>query len=398
MMRKLTADYIFPLNRSPVKNGILIIDDYGSIIDLLPNERKECMTEDIEVFNGFLCPGFVNSHCHLELSHLKNLIPPHVGLDNFIASLEQLKSTSNYDDIISGMESAEEEMIKNGIVAVGDISNSSDSFRIKETSKLVYHSFIEIYGSNPEQAENIFDSALALLKKILANTSNNKASIVPHSTYSVSQALFKKIREFAEENNSIISIHHQENEDENLFFFNKTGKIVERMSRFGVDISEFKANGQRPIESVAGFLPEASNIQLVHNTVSVDKDISFAKNNFSKMYFCLCPNANIYIENKLPDIKLFFESGAKITIGTDGAVSNKDLSILNELKTISQNYQDIPLHELLRWACLNGADFLDIYDTFGSFEKSKIPGINLIENVDIQNISLTKESKIRVIV
>ncbi len=396
-MRKISADYVFTLNTDPIKNGILIISDDGTIIDILSAEESSSDKDDIEVFEGFLSPGFINTHCHLELSHLKNTIPPHRGLDNFIDTLEKLKASCSYDDILSAMEKAEEDMINNGIVAVGDISNTSDSFSVKEKSKLVYHTFIEIYGSNPAQADEIFERALSLYEKLRTLNYNNKGSIVPHSAYSVSQALFKKIKEFSEAKHNILSLHHQENEDENLFFSNRSGNIVKRMQRFGVDISKFKASGQRPIESVTDYLPKYNPIQFVHNTVSREKDILFAKSNFNEVYFCLCPNANIYIEHKLPDVMLFMESGAVITIGTDGAVSNSTLSILEEIKTISQNFPGISLNDKLKWACLNGADLLGIGDTFGSFERSKRPGINLIENVDLNNISLRSDSRIQVI-
>jgi hypothetical protein len=177
------------------------------------------------------------------------------------------------------MEKAESEMLNNGIVAVGDISNTSDSFAIKEKSSIIYHTFIEVYGSDPEKACEIFERALGLYKKIRNLNSNNQASVVPHSVYSVSPELLKKIKEFSETKHSIISFHHQENKDENLFFLNKSGNIVNRMKRFGVDISKFKPGGLSPLESVAAYLPEHCPVQLVHNTVSRETDISQAGTN-----------------------------------------------------------------------------------------------------------------------
>lgn len=395
-MRKLTADYVFPLNTDPVKNGVLIVDSNGSIIDLLSKESID--SENMEKYQGFLCPGFINSHCHLELSYLKGIIPPYSGLDTFIESLENLKNSFDNSVIISEMEKAEQEMLNNGTVAIGDISNTNISFRIKAKSRLLYHTFIETYGSDPCHAESILDQALILYDQIKTNGFNNNASIVPHSVYSVSVSLLKKIKDIAEKKQSIISIHHQENEDENLFFLNKTGKIIDRMKRFGVDISCFEASGLMPLESVANYLPLLNPIQFVHNTVSTKEDMTFAMKKFHDPYFCFCPNSNIYIENKLPDIRIFWQSGAKLTIGTDGYASNKSLSILEELITISEKYPGIPLNELLRWSSFNGAEFLGFNNVLGSFQKRKMPGVNLIENVDIKNITLTKNSKIKVLI
>lgn len=396
MIRKLTADYIFPLNKPPLKNGMLIVNEDGSIIELLSDVKN--YSGEIESFKGFLCPGFVNSHCHLELSYLKGLIPPHAGLDVFIDLLEYHKGSISDSGIIRAMEKAEKEMVNNGIVAVGDISNKSHSFGIKEKGKLLYHTFIEVFGSDATHSEVIFNNALALVDQVKKNTHNNNVSLVPHSAYSVSVPLLEKIKVHAQKNQSILSIHHQENEDENLFFLNKTGKIVSRMKRFGVDISGFQARGLRPLETIAGLLPVENSIQLVHNTVSEKRDVEFAINYFNNPCFCMCPNANLYIENKLPDIELIYESGAMLTIGTDGYASNNQLSILEEIKTISLNYPDIPLAEILKWSSYNGALFLGIDSVLGSFEKSKKPGVNLIENVDIRNIRLGDDSAIKVII
>ena len=57
-----------------------------------------------------------------------------------------------------------QEMIQNGIVAVGDISNSMDSFFHKKDNKLIYHTFIECFGLNEEFAEKIWQKEIELNK------------------------------------------------------------------------------------------------------------------------------------------------------------------------------------------------------------------------------------------
>lgn len=395
-MRKLSADYIFPLDRDPIKNGVVVIDDAGYITDI-QKEPGLHPKEITEVYEGFICPGFINAHCHLELSYYNKKIPKNSGLDSFITELEQLKKRAEQDAIIKAIEQADTIMKNNGIVAAGDISNTSDSFKSKEKSELFYHTFIEIYGSDPSKADEIFNSALVLEKKLNNNKRNKNVSLVPHSTYSVSTSLFEYIKKYSLKNNSILCIHHQENEDENLLFLNKTGNIVKRMQRFGVDISGFIPGGHRPLESIADYLPKENTIQLVHNTVSEEEDISFAMNYFNDIYFCLCPNANLYIENKLPDINLFRRLDAKITLGTDSAASNTTLSILDEMITIAEHYPLIPLNVILQWGIMNGANFLGLGDLLGSLTKGKKPGINLIKNVDVRSMQLTQDSCVSVL-
>ena len=139
------------------------------------------------------------------------------------------------------------------------------------------------------------------------------------------------------------------------------------------------------------------NLQLVHNTVSESEDIEYAVSKFSRLWLCLCAGSNQYISEMLPDLPMFIRHACKINLGTDSLASNTCLSILEELKIISMCYPQIELAELLKWSTLNGAEYLKINDVFGSFEKRKRPGINLIENADLLNIRLKEESRIRVI-
>ena len=102
-------------------------------------------------------------------------------------------------------------------------------------------------------------------------------------------------------------------------------------------------------------------------------------------FWCLCPNANQYIEQTMPPIELLRANGANIIVGTDSYASNWSLNILDELKTIQKHNAQIPLEEMLGWATINGARALQMSKHLGSFEKGKQPGVVVIENVGAEN-------------
>lgn len=398
-MRKLSADYIFPISSAPVKQGIIITDDHGKIVEnIIDPSSLDYSMQDVENHEGFICPGFVNAHCHLELSYLKGKIPEHSGLDKFIIELEQIRRGVNEEEKVEAAFSAEQEMAANGIVAVGDICNSNATFELKNKSKLTFHTFIESFASDPLKADRAFEKALSLYNEIDKNVRNSSASITPHAPYSLSKALFLKIKKFAEDSGKILSIHHQESEDENKFFANKAGNLQDMHKGFGVEHSDFSDSGKRPLAAIADFIPHDLPLQLVHNTVTTDADIDFAQECLKKLYWCFCPNANLYIEQKLPNFAMFFNKKCKITIGTDSYASNKSLSILDELKTIWANVPYMPLHELLKWATINGAEFLQISDRYGSFEKGKTPGLLLLENVNSERMQITRDVSCKVLI
>lgn len=392
-MKKISADYIFPIHTDPIKSGILILDDKNTIIDCIDPTHLDHVINDVQHLEGILCPGFINAHCHLELSYLKNKIKENIGLNNFILTVEQLKKNPSEEIIIESIQQAEKEMQENGIVFIGDVSNTPITFPIKAKSLLLYHTFVEVFGSDPSKSESRFQHALSLYNSLKNNSKNNNGSITPHATYSASSSLLKKIKDFAQEHQTHISIHHQESEDENLFFLNQSGQIANRLKTLGTTPDPSIIKGMHPIESIANHLPENNPIQLVHNTVSTAEDIDFAKKNFNNLWWCICPNSNLYIEKKLPDIPLFIKKNLSITVGTDSYASNSQLSILEELKTIGRTFSKISLNTMLTWATFNGARFFNVDHLLGSFKKGSQPGVNLI-NYNKETLSLSAKSKV----
>ena len=400
-MRYLTANYIVDDAFRLVKNGLLISDKTGIIHELLNPDRDREKIQSIEktiieVYEGIITPGFVNTHCHLELSYLKNQLTEKSGLPGFVAEVEQ-KKKENSELILNCIDKAEKEMISNGIVAVGDISNTNYTIHQKEKGNLYYHTFVECYASNKVFADKAFSNSIKILEAFQASQSaKNTASISPHAPYSVSGELFKKINNHILSDSPIATIHNQESEDENEMFLHGTGKLAEFIQSFGADIKDIVSTGSS-ISRIVTNLSAGLKLQLVHNTFTSEEDIRTANNYFKNLFWCFCPNANLYIENKLPKIDLFMNEGCKITVGTDSLASNHQLSIIEELKSIHKHYPAISINYLLKWASINGAEFLKIENSYGNFSKGKKPGAVLLENVDLNNLSFTKNTTAKVL-
>jgi cytosine/adenosine deaminase-related metal-dependent hydrolase len=391
LMRKLSADYIFPIASSPLKNGVITIDDSGTILEVSANASEH---PDAERFEGIICPGFINTHCHLELSHMRTVLEEGTGMANFIKGILSKRGIASAEQITAAIVDAENEMIRNGIVAVGDISNINATFPQKEKGNLYYHTFIEVFNSNPAKAREVFENGLGLEKQIFAaKQKKSTASIVPHAPYTMSKELLILINEYASKNSSTISMHNQESKGEDDLFLSKSGDLYNLFAELGFDLSAFHPTGLNALRSTFPFLTRATKILLVHNTFTSKEDIQWAEELLRKMnggtaqlYWCTCPNANLYIENQLPNYNHFLESESRVTIGTDSLASNWSLSILDELKTINAYYPSIPLQTLLTWATKNGADLLGI-DELGTIEKGKKPGLNLLKNINGLKIS-----------
>jgi cytosine/adenosine deaminase-related metal-dependent hydrolase len=387
-MKSFTADYVFPVCADPIKNGVVTVDDLGKIISVTDSHATHVSNVHLEHFKGIICPGFVNTHCHLELSHLKDKLAPGRGLINFIKDIQAVR-TADKNVILKAAEKADAEMYENGIVAVGDISNSNASISIKAKSKMYYHTFVEAFSFLPEKAQETFDKSLSLLKEFKPQS----CSVTPHAPYSVSKELFKLIKKYSDNNANLLSIHNQESEDENKFYRYRLGGFIELYEHFGIDISFFKSQARNSLQSILPLLTNKQDILFVHNTCTNLKDIYFIKRFDRKVHFCFCPGANLYIEKKLPKIDLFVDQGFNLTLGTDSLASNTKLCILNEMRLIQQKFPSVSTEKLIEWGTLNGAKYLGISDEKGTIEEGKTPGLNLITGLD--NLKITSDTKVK---
>ena len=369
--RKFNADQLFTGYAMLGPESVLVTDGQGVVDDVV---MLSDAGEEVQKFDGIISPGFVNCHCHLELSHMQGVVPRNTGMIKFLLSIIGNRN-ANKQIISDSMTAAEAYMKDHGIVAVGDISNTTHSIEVKQNSSLFYHNFIEAIGFTDDKAEERFEDALAVYLQFKEKFNDHKVSIVPHSPYSVSDTLFKLIN--AHDRGSLLTIHNQESIAETEFFATGKGEMLELYKALGIDVRYFVPTGESSlIRSIIKFTGDHSVI-LVHNVSTTANDLDAIRRgrNLPELFWCLCPNANLYINGQLPDIVLLKNFNCKMVVGTDSLASNSQLDILEEVKTLQKNFNTLTTAEVLRWATINGAEALRIDEQFGSFERGKQPGI-----------------------
>lgn len=386
-MRILTADYILaPVGHDGhlefFRDAVLVLHADGSVADFIPVPDHSFLAA-AEKHCGVLCPGFVNAHCHLELSHMLGLVKPGKGFVSFATELIPQRNSISPQEIAAKCVEADAMMFANGINGVGDISNQTDSFAIKSVSKIKYHTFIELLGLNPSIAHERFESGQKLKMECAP-----PRSLSPHAPYTVSAELLRLIEREEEHESTVVTIHNQESKAESEFTEFGTGDMLELYKNFSADISWYKPSGRNSLFTILPNLLGTFNLILVHNTFASAEDAEWAQLQHEHLYWCLCPNANLYIENALPAVMTLREKKCRFTVGTDSLASNHTLSILEELKVLHNNFPKVPVSELLTWATKNGAEALKMQE-LGSFEKGKVPGVILLEDVTPLDIKTT---------
>lgn len=334
----------------------------------------------VEFFSGVLIPGLVNAHTHTELSYLHGKIARGGGFAGFADGIARCRHQVPESERAAAAAFRDAKMSSEGVVAVGDICNSSFTLEAKTRSRLYYLNFIEYFGLATEDfsaTDAVADRAQAL---------GLAWSKTPHSTYSLNDRPFRQI---AREGNPL-SIHFMESRAEAELFADR-GPLYERNRRLGLEV-DFRGYGSPARRVMASVSPE-KDVLLVHNTFVEEEDVQRIESYFTgKVTWVLCLRSNEFIEGVLPPCEMLRRRGVRIALGTDSLASNDTLSLIEELKRFSDT---VPLHERIRWATLGGAEALGIESWAGSFEIGKRPGAVLLSGADPLTESLYADATTR---
>lgn len=388
MVRKITADIVYPVSHEPIPQGVVVVDEKGAIHAIGP--REDFKADELEMYEGALVPGFINAHCHLELSFMKGAIPEHTGLIEFVKQVVAIRDEYSEEEQQKAIQQAADQMRENGIVAVGDISNDTRSFRIKEQSGLRFHTFVEVFDLGPGGTAGAKTIGLETYQKA-PRIFGSSASITQHAPYSVTRELFDFCDQHTRDNGRILSIHNQEEEDENKLFQNHSGDWLNLFEGWELSTDWIPQSGQTSLCTYLPWVSPKNRLLLVHNIHTTKEEVDFAHERHPDVWWCFNPNANLYIENRLPDYRNFKAHWDRCVIGTDSLASNHQLNILEEIKTILSQVDYLSFDQLLRWATINGAQLLRFQGTMGSLEPGKIPGINLLSGISNGHLSMEAE-------
>jgi len=385
-MKRLSAQYIITNTGPALKRAIVNTEDDGTIISIEETEGELTEKHTVEFYNGIIIPGFVNCHCHLELSHLKGAIAESGGLGFFIEQVRGTRENSK-ENIIKSVYLADNDMYQAGIVLCADVCNTTDTFNLKKESRIRYLNLLEAFGIDPDKARRRIDEITDVAKT--AGKMNLLYSFVPHSTYSMSLSLLRLLKEITN-NNKVTSIHFLETPAEKSFLEDHSGTLMLSYIRSGLLPARLETVKSHA-DAVLNEITPSGNLILVHNTFADRETISLVKRR-ENTYWCLCPNSNYYIEKEVPPVTLLLEEGCEIVIGTDSLASNTKLDILAELITLQMHYPSLAIEDLVAWGTINGARALGADKDFGKIEAGKKPGLLLLQNVDLINMKLLPES------
>ena len=395
-MKRFAAKYLYTLESTePILDGFVEVDDDGTV---LRTGKCADTASEREYHDGAIVPGFVNTHCHIELSYMWKLFRKGTGMAGFIDQINALRDTKPLEEKLSDISRWMDVLYGRGVSAMADISNCSDSFAIKASSPIYTRTFLEVFGTEPEECESVIKGVLALKEE--ADKAGIDAAPTPHACYTMSPELVTASS--AEGLKSgFLSFHSEETPEEEEML--KWGRGAMWDNRKAAGMSTPPVTGKSSLLYFIDRLlkvhpaPFDEHILLVHEVCMDQEGIDAVKEVMNNAFIALCPLSNIYIHDALPPVPLMRKNGLSLTIGTDSLSSNDDLDIVKEMFCLQENFPEVPFGELLQWSSLNGAKFLSKEDIFGSITPGKRPGIVLISNMDKEGKLTSASSSVRLL-
>lgn len=389
-MKRISASYVYTgTDEKPITGGYVDYADDGTIISVGELSGTDSPGDRYE---GIIAPGFVNAHCHLELSHLRGAFEKGTGMSGFINQINSLRDSKSREEKIRDASAWLERLWKQGVSAMADISNCDDTFAMKSKSPMYTRTFLEVFGTEPEDCDAVMEGVRKL--KAEADSYGIDAAPTPHACYTMSPQLLTAASAEALKS-GFLSYHSQESPEEEELVISGTGALADNYR--GRHLSTPPVTGKPALMYFLDRLSEVhrppfeEHVLLVHNVCLTQEAAEAATAALKNVYWAVCPLSNLFIHNALPPLGIMRKNNLKIAIGTDSLSSNDTLDMVAEMYCISENFPDIPLGEIISWATSSGARFLKKAQ-LGEIAPGKKPGLVLIENID-GNGRLTADSR-----
>lgn len=379
----IKAKYIFT-GFELLENHSLKIED-GIFTKIYSEEEisKNNFSKIIDYGNTLILPGFVNSHCHLELTGVGVIKPQSLQAKNteeffvkWIQALVTKKNTLTEEQKEHGIKQGIHDLISSGVTTLGDHISFNTDYNPILDSPLKGRLFFEVIGVLPEVCQDIY----RFLKEGLPKDKFLKDfyfNIVPHSVHALFPDILKEI--FQDEDHPL-SCHLAESLAEKRYFEEKSGEMMKLIQSIGIKHCH-------PAESGYQFLKQENiNIEktlIIHgNDLSSSELIDIAHQDMSIVH---CPHSHEYFNHSPLNIDEILNKKINLALGTDSLASNYELNFLKEIQTFKKKNPQIDDTETLKMATINGAKALKLDHVTGSIEIGK--------QADFIGIKLDKQMK-----
>jgi len=360
---RIRAGSVHPVTAPPIEDGAVLVDDRGAIAAVGPNALVPTPhgARELEFRQATLVPGLVNTHTHLELTHL-------VGKNGerefatWIRTLRALKDATTAEQFSQAAEQGVREAWAAGVTCVADTGSTGAPLEAlgRLGGRGIYYQ--EVFGPDPAKCA----ASMEELRRALDHLSPFAAShlrlgVSPHAPYTVSGPLYRAVAEFAREAGLPVAVHLAESSAETQFVRDGSGPFADALGARGIAVTP---RGRSPVE----YLVQRGVVQrgtLCIHCVQVDQDdvelLSRAGASIAH-----CPRSNRAHGHGTAPLAAFRRAGLRVGLGTDSVVSVGDSSLWAEAAAAGLDGPDA-----LRMLTIEGARALNLESDIGSLDVGK---------------------------
>ncbi len=368
----VSGDYLLPMDSdySVVRDGSIAIKN-GKILEVGSRDDligRYSAVRELGGINRAVLPGLVNAHTHLPMAFFRGMaddIPLKQWLEEHIWPTENtwLSDEFCYDAALLACL----EMLKAGVTVYNNMYFFGDA--IARATKqigmrgIVGAGILDFPTKTASSATECFANAEVLLKNWTGDDLI-VPSVAPHALYTCAPENMSSALKLAERYNAPLHLHLSETKWE-----------VEEVQR---------RYGKTPIELLdsIGFLSD--RVIAAHCVWPLESEIEIlAKRNVGVAH---CIESNLKLASGIAPVINMLKAGVKVALGTDGAASNNDMSILSEMSTaakvhkaVSEDPTAMDSHTVLAMATRKGAEVLGLGSITGSLKKGKSADLIVID-------------------
>jgi cytosine/adenosine deaminase-related metal-dependent hydrolase len=377
------AAWVLPIAAPPIPDGWIVVDGerivaYGGAT--ARSRRPDQGVNEVDLGAVAVLPGLVNAHTHLELSYLRDEVPPareFVAWIRGVMAARQQRRDPESDEIARAVDQAIAELHAAGTALVGDISNTLVTFEPLARSPLGGVLFYEIIRFNAPDPSDVVGEALRRISALPA-TERLHVSLAAHAPYSVAPLVFRAIRHAVDRDPfAPCSVHVSESVEELEFLRSGGGPWRRLLEDVGAWDPNWVAPGVSPVQFLdeSGFLD--SRVLAVHGVQMSEGDLARVAARDATVV--TCPRSNGHTGAGAPPIDEFYASGVHVAIGTDSLASAPDLNLFAELATLRALAPSVPASRLLASATYEGARALGFDADFGTIDPGKAASLIAVE-------------------
>ncbi len=362
-MLRIRAGVVYPVTAPPIEDGAVLVGTDGRITAVGPHGKIPTPgdAERLEFRDAILTPGLVNAHTHLELTHLAG----QNGETNFvqwIKRIRELKDATPPDAFIASAEAGLRECWTRGITCIAETGSTGAAMQalVRFSGRGVVYQ--EVFGPGPAQvppAMEELERQVLRLRRLA--TSMRAVGVSPHAPYSVSEALYRRVAHFAQQERLPLAVHLAESQEESELVRYGAGPFAEALRGRGIVVEPHHCS---PVQYLRDLGVLRAGTLAIH-CVQVDAaDMQTLKT--ARVSVVHCPRSNRAHGHGTAPFAALREADLTVGIGTDSVVSVGDLDLWAETRV-----SWIGAEEALRFLTLEGARALGWERTIGSIEVGK---------------------------